>query len=179
MKGLQAQELTMNQQSITTENAHYRQNGGALLVAMIMIFMLSIMGVSSMQGSTLERRMASNSIQTATTFQGAESTSEIALNDPSLMTQAINIADIQAVNSGELNNSNSLEIDVNLFNSIDMDSDAIIQYIGDGPAYGYSTGSGSSNFVGYQFLVEGRSKVNAIKAEKSVLQGAYRIAPGR
>jgi len=49
------------------------QRGGALLVAMVMIFMLSIMGISVMRSSTLEHRMAVNAIRTAATFQAAES----------------------------------------------------------------------------------------------------------
>lgn len=148
-------------------------------MAMILIFMLSIMGVSSMQGSTLERRMASNSIQTATTFQGAESTTEIALNDAANLTQAINIADFEAVNNGELNSSQNINFDVNLLQSIDMDSDVAVQYIGYGPAYGYSAGEGSNNFLAYRFVVEGNATVDSIRADKQVVQGAYRIAPGK
>ena len=151
-----------------------RQAGGALLVAMIMIFLLSIMGVSAMQGSTLERRMATNSIQTATTFQGAESTSEIALNDPSLMTQAVNAADMDAVDSGQIDNSQVIELEVNLLQDIGMESRAGVLYIGDGPAYGFSAGT----FKALRFVVRGHSEVDAIRADAEVVQGAYRIAPG-
>ena len=62
--------------------ADRHQRGGALLVAMIMIFMISIMGVSVMQSSTLERQMTTNAIQARETFQAAESTTEEALNNP-------------------------------------------------------------------------------------------------
>jgi len=148
------------------------QQGGALLVAMIMIFMLSIMGISSMRGSTLERRMASNSIQTATTFQGAESASEMALNNEANMTNALNIANAANVNSGILTDEAVIKVPVDLKQDIGLESEAKLRYIGDGPAYGYS-----SSFVAYRFEVVGEAKVDAIRAKAHVTQGAYRIAP--
>lgn len=163
----------LNHKSYTTRQ---RQNGGALLVAMIMIFMLSIMGVSSMQGSTLERRMATNSIQTATTFQGAESTSELALNQANLMSQAVNIADIELVNSGDLSGSVPVPLEVDLMQDIEMQSDARVQFVGTGLAYGFSLGK--NGFKAFRFVVTGESEVPAIRAKKSVVQGAYRIVPG-
>jgi len=41
-----------------------------------------------MRGSTLEKRMAINAIQSSTTFQAAESASDLALNNPSHLTSA-------------------------------------------------------------------------------------------
>lgn len=148
------------------------QNGAALLVAMIMIFMLSIMGVSSMRGSTLERRMATNSIQTATTFQAAESASEIALNNEDNMTDALNSAVASEVNSGTLSDTAVIEIAADLQQDIGLDSKSQLRYIGDGPAYGYST-----DFVAYRFEVIGRAEIEAVRADAQVTQGAYRIAP--
>lgn len=148
------------------------QDGGALLVAMIMIFMLSIMGVSSMRGSTLERRMATNSIQTATAFQAAESASEIALNDEDNMTTALNNTVASDVNSGILTDDAVIEIAADLQQDIGLDSKSQLRYLGDGPAYGYST-----NFIAYRFEVIGRAEIDAVRADAQVTQGAYRIAP--
>lgn len=156
-----------------------KQQGGALLVALILIFMLSIMGVSSMRGSTLEKRMASNSIQTSATFQGAESTNEMAINSSANLTRAINIADVKEVNQGIIDPLAKITIEYDLLQDIDMDSEASVQYVGDGPAYGFSTGSGSSNFVAYLFYIDANAEVDAIRSNKSLLQGAYRIAPAR
>lgn len=150
------------------------QRGGALLVAMIMIFMLSIMGISSMRGATLERRMATNSIQTATTFQGAESASEMALNNDANMTRALNVANAANVNVGVISDAANINVPVNLQQDIGLNSDAQLRYVGDGPAYGYS-----SSFVAYRFEVVGRAQVEAVRANAQVTQGAYRIAPGR
>jgi len=156
-----------------------KHRGGALLVALILIFMLSLMGIASMRGSTLERQMASNSIQTATTFQAAESASEMAINNEENLTDAINIADIEAVNKGEIYDSDTVEVSIDLQQDIGMKSKVVLQYIGDGPAYGYSAGIGGSNFVAYRFDIEAESEVEAVRSRAFVTQGAYRVAPGR
>jgi len=156
-----------------------RQHGGALLVAMILIFMLSIMGVSSMRGSTLERRMASNSVQAATTFQGAESGSEVMLNDTANLSEAINIANVDAVMDGNMALSPKLVKVIDMKQAIGMESDAEIQFTGFGPAYGFSAGNASSNFMAYRYEVKADAKIRAVRSNASVIQGAYRIAPGR
>lgn len=156
-----------------------RQQGGALLVAMILIFMLSIMGISSMRGSTLERRMASNSVQAATTFQGAESGSEVMLNDKDNLADAITIANVEAVMVGEMALSPKLNKIIDMKQAIGMESEAEVQFTGFGPAYGYSAGNASSNFMAYRFEVKADAKIKAVSSNASVIQGAYRIAPGR
>lgn len=155
------------------------QRGGALLVALILIFMLSLMGIASMRGSTLERQMASNSIQTATTFQAAESASEMAINNEENLTDAINIADIKAVNSGNIDASDTVNVSIDLEQNIGLQSQVELQYVGDGPAYGYSAGLGGSNFVAYRFEIRAFSEVPAVRSRAYVTQGAYRVAPGR
>lgn len=160
--------ITKTQLDLRSKNQH----GGALLVAMILIFMLSMMGVSAMKGATLERRMASNSIQTATAFQSAESTSEMALNNTANLDKALEIADFVEVQNGNLASSANNMVKIDLKQNIGLESEATIRYVGYGPAYGYS-----SNFVAYRFVVEGNAKLDAIRANKTVTQGAYRIAP--
>ncbi len=153
----------------------HRQNGAALLVALVMIFMLSIMGISSMRGSTLERRMASNSIQTATTFQGAESTSELVLNDPDNLTRAFEVSNLNTLiaqdSDGEIT---PVELEVDLKQGIGLESTAQLRYVGESYAEGYS----SNTFVALRFEVKGSSTAEAIRSKARVTQGAYRIAPG-
>jgi len=173
---MHAKQALNNKRNCATRSTR-SQRGGALLVAMIMIFMLSILGISAMRGSTLERRMATNSIQTATTFQGAESTSELALNDDNNLNQAILTADFDAVNQGNLSDSDKIEINYTINQELGMDSQASLQYVGRGPAYGFSTGVGGSKFQAFRYEVQGGAKVDAIRARAAVTQGAYRIAP--
>lgn len=149
------------------------QGGGALLVALIIIFMLSIMGVSSMRGSTLEKRMATNSIQTATTFQAAESMNEVAINNTTNLTRALNRANIERVRQGILDQSNKLHVEYDLQQAVDVSNEATVEYVGIGPAFGFSAGG----FVAYRYSIESAASVNAVRAAGEVTQGAYRVAP--
>ena len=58
---------------------HTNQQGAALLVSMVLIFMLTILGIASMRDATLEGQLATNSIQKEITFQSAESATDIVL----------------------------------------------------------------------------------------------------
>ena len=49
-----------------------RQQGAALLMAMLFLVIITLIGVSSMVGTALEERMARNSRETNIAFQGAE-----------------------------------------------------------------------------------------------------------
>ncbi len=156
--------------SIPTAN-----KGSALLVALILLFMLSLMGLSSMRSSVLETRMASNSIQTASTFQSAESVNELAINDPENFENALAAADIEDVRAGIINDSTKVQAEYDLLDSAELENSTTIQYVGISPAYGYS--SGINGFVGYSFVIESEAKVDSVRVRSGVTQGAYRIAP--
>ncbi|ASJ72394.1 pilus assembly PilX family protein [Granulosicoccus antarcticus] len=143
------------------------QRGAALLVAMVMIFMLSIMGASVMRSSTLEKRMASNAIQTATTFQAAESASNLALNKSSYLTRAY----VAGVNE-------ELVLDIDGVRSdIGLESRSVLEWVGTGAAPGYSMGVGTSGFEGLYYVSTGVSAIEAVRSQSTVEQGAYRIVP--
>jgi len=50
-----------------------RQNGAALIIALIILMLASILGISSIRSTTLQERMSANIIDRATVFQNAES----------------------------------------------------------------------------------------------------------
>ncbi|MEE9320317.1 MAG: PilX N-terminal domain-containing pilus assembly protein [Granulosicoccus sp.] len=144
---------------------HNAQRGAALLVAMVMIFMLSVLGVSAMRGSTIERRMATNSIQTQTNFQAAESSSEIGLNDSTNLENAYEA------------NGTIVTVDTDLQHAMGSDSEVQLQYIGEGIAEGFSTGSGSNKFMALRFEARGLSNADTVRARSEILQGANRVVP--
>ena len=148
----------------------HSQRGGALLVAMIMIFMLSVMGVSVMRSSTLEKRMAINAIQSSTTFQAAESAADLALNDPGNLTFAhgLGTEDAPVV----------LPIPA-VRTDIGLESSSTLKYMGAGVAEGFSFGEGSSNFVSLRFIARGVSAIESVRSQSSVEQGAYRVVPAQ
>lgn len=150
-------------------NCRRRQSGGALLVAMVMIFMLSIMGASVMRSSTLEKRMTANAIQTSATFQAAESASNLALNDSSNLTASY---------TAGFNKKIVLPID-EVRDDIGLESRSVLEWVGTGAAPGYSLGEGTSGFQGLYYVSTGVSAIEAVRSQSTVEQGAYRIVPAR
>lgn len=138
------------------------------MIAMVMIFMLSIMGVSTMRSSTLEKRMTINAIQTSVTFQAAESASNLALNTPTNLTLSHNAG---------LNESILLDIDA-VNDSIGLQSRSTLRYVGKRPAEGFSIGEGSNSFESLMFVANGVSAIEAVNSQSDVEQGAFRIVPG-
>ena len=58
--------------SITLRSA-YNQQGAALAISLLMLLILTLIGVSGMQGTILQERMASNTRDRSIAFQAAES----------------------------------------------------------------------------------------------------------
>lgn len=150
-------------------NFPYNERGGALLVAMIMIFMLSVLGVSAMRSSTLEKRMAINAIQSSTTFQAAESAADLALNSRANLNLVLDGGDnqpavilpIPAVRAG-----------------INLQSISALKYVGTGIAEGSSFGEGGGNsFISYRFVATGVSAISSVRSQSTVERGAYMNAP--
>jgi len=143
------------------------QHGGALLVAMVMIFMLSIMGISVMRSSTLEHRMAVNAIRTAATFQAAESASNFALNS----VENLGLAYDAGLDSGEVLAMASLNTP-----ELGMQTVSRISYVGEAPASGFSMGAGN-NFEALVYVATGVSSMPHAGTQSNIEQGAYRIVP--
>lgn len=142
------------------------QKGSALLIAMVMIFMLSLMGVSAMRGSTLEKRMTINAIQSSATFQAAESASELALNQPT----NLNLAYQQGKNTELV-----LQID-EVHEDIGMQSRSTLEYVGDNElTTGFSVGIVASVI----YVATGVSAIPAVRSQSTVEQGAYRVVPAK
>lgn len=57
---------------ITFQTAH-NQQGAALVISLLMLLILTLLGVSGMQGTVLQERMASNTRDRSIAFQAAES----------------------------------------------------------------------------------------------------------
>ena len=139
------------------------ETGAALLVTMIMIFLISLAGVSAMRGATLERRMTTNAIQAKEVFQEAESGTEAALNDTANLTAAFADPD------------GAVDVELELARPDIIDTRATVEYVGAGIAPGYSAGT----FEALRFIVSGSSEASSVAASASVQQGAFRTVPAR
>ena len=139
------------------------ETGAALLVTMIMIFLISLAGVSAMRGATLERRMTTNAIQAKEVFQEAESGTEAALNDTANLTAAFADPD------------GAVDVELELARPEVIETRARLEYVGGGIAPGYSAGT----FEALRFIVSGSSEARSVAASASVQQGAFRVVPAR
>ncbi len=142
-----------------------KQQGVALLVALLVIFMLSVMGVSALKSSSIERRMTSNAIESATTFQAAESATDIILNDSDNLSLAWAYDGDPYRQAPKLASAGELRINVDLI------------YVGDGVAPGFSLGQTSNGFMSLRFDALATAELGEYEAESNIAQGAYRIVP--
>ncbi|WP_019531163.1 pilus assembly PilX family protein [Dasania marina] len=78
----------------------HRQSGSVLLFSLMILFILSLVGVASMDNVTLNERMASNYREHDFVFQAAEAALAEGENAASNYTLAFNAADIQTGCSG-------------------------------------------------------------------------------
>jgi len=62
-----------NRIKIHKSQSIYRQNGVALVMALIMLLVITVLGVSSVRLSSIDTQVSGNSIYSSMVFQGAES----------------------------------------------------------------------------------------------------------
>ena len=139
-----------------------KQSGSALLIAMIMLFMISIMGITVMQSSSLEHRMTTNAIETKAVFQSAESVTEAALNSN---------ANIAAAHKVGLNGF--VTESLNLNTNTEIMGVAQLEFLGKSIPPGFS---GGGTLEGWRFRATGVVSRNG-ESGAGVAQGAFRIVP--
>lgn len=144
---------------------YHRQTGGALIVAMMLMFMMSLMGVASMRAATIEKRMSTNAVHSYSTMQIAESATELTLGNTNNLEQALR----SGVN-------NTVVTDVSSLTNAAVETDAELTYTGKGPPIGTSLGV-NSGFAAIRYTSSGRSAIPSVAAESIVVQGAYRVVP--
>lgn len=144
-----------------------RDQGIALLMALVIISLLSVVGASAMRGASLERQLVSNSVQARDVFQAAESANEAALNSNQTLTDAFNAPDQMLV------------VDATIRTDIGLKSQATVRFVGEGNATGASLNAmqGANSFDALRFVVEGVARIDSINASRRIDQGATRIVP--
>ena len=138
------------------------------MIAMVLIFMISIMGASVMRNSNLEHRMASNSVQSAMVFQAAESVLEKTLNDPNSLTAAF--GSVGADCHGEVIDWNA-QLDGNTINGLTTESQ--IRFTRTSVALGYSP----DLVVSLNYVTRGSSQISTARSESAVFRSASRLVP--
>ncbi len=137
-----------------------RQRGSVLMVAMIMIFMLSILGVSAMRSASLEGQLASNAIHKEITFQSAESASDAVLAINGKLESIICKDDEETLPQNNLGQSD------------DQITESVLEYGGRAAAMGYSLGGPVS---ARRFVVTGTSSLPDVHTSTTIAQGMLLI----
>ena len=84
----------------------HKQQGAVLLISLMILLVLTFLGLSSLNGSLLEEKMAANAQTSTTLFQAAESTIH-ATHDSYEQTETQDLAVIRALNNAApVTNSN-------------------------------------------------------------------------
>ena len=133
-----------------------KQQGAALIVSMVLIFLLSILGLTSMRSSTIENRLVGNSLEKDVTFQAADSASELIL--------AVESNLIDVVCTDQPVNTELQEIS----HDGQLQTSASVAYGGQAPAVGYSL---DSNVASYRFTATVTATLTDSGTSTAVTQG--------
>jgi type IV pilus assembly protein PilX len=78
-----------------------RERGAALVVALILMLVMTVLGVSGMSTATLELTMAGNAQNQQDAFQAAETGIDIAIVQSNFATGAVSVVPLTSVGAGE------------------------------------------------------------------------------
>jgi len=163
---------------------YQKQNGAVLFTGLMLLLVLTLLGLSAVQNSTIEAKIANNYTQRNLTFQAADS----AIN--SIATEAIisqtlsSGSTIQVSNVGEvcLDPDKSADADCGSFY---LEANARARFLGSAPAFGSSIGTFTTyhfNFTGEGSLPDPTS--DSTKADRTkdisrtlLSKGGYMLAP--
>lgn len=138
-----------------------RQRGMVLVVCLLVIMMVTLIATTATRTSTFEEKMAANAQTYNRTFQAAESAVEVAINNDTLMFEAIDntstrLSSIQSVAIGDSG----------------VVASAQTKFKGEGIAPGNSIGSAST----YMYEIQAEGSLDAMNASTEIRQGFYRVS---
>jgi len=163
-----------------------RQTGSALIVSLVILLVLTIIGVSSIGGTNLEERMASNFQNTAITFQAAESaiTNVIHSSDPGgagansnpFYTEASDPI-VAAMTAGLNDTSTVVTDDLDPYSKLTnatLTASSTVVYKGDS---GICPEASTGPFTCYYFEITTQADSAGLGTKATHVQGLYRVAP--
>ena len=136
-----------------------RESGAALVVALILVLVSTLMGVSAMQVSDVENKLVNNNKFRQVAFRAAEAASEQLFTMNNLITLA-----------------NDTTATVESTSSVDgrVTVAASLRPFGEGPAAGYSLG-GQNGFSSMKFVSNATATLAAVDSSSTVVQGVQRL----
>jgi len=149
-----------NVQRFSNVQGKHKQQGAALLVSLIFIFMMTVFGITAMEDATLENKLATNAIQKEMTLQTAEAASNDMLNTPNSLEDSICDDNPQWQELAHLKQTS------------EQVARAQVEYSGKANPVGYSLGG---PIGARRFVVHGESRLNDVSTGTRVSQGVVYI----
>lgn len=141
---------------------HNRESGATLLVALLLVLVSTLLGVSVMQTSGIETRLVSNDQFREVAFRAAESGADGIVNDA-------NIATLSAdTNAPCIVSSDSIIAEAAVTSKLCNS--------GAGIAVGYRLGEGIAGFEMKKFTAQTNAVLDAVNTSRTVVLGAERLA---
>jgi len=137
-----------------------KQQGATLFVALIILVLVSLIGVTAMKNANVEEQMASNLYQKNLTFQASESAVESTINNTTLIAQAM---------------SSNVPIQQNVQVPI-PNTTATVSYASAGA--GMAVGSSANLFSGMRLMITATGQIPNLNARTVTVHGVVRLAPG-
>ena len=140
----------------------HKQQGAALLVALVIVLLISVLGASTMKRGAMEEKMGAGHYHKQMSFQASESAVESTLADISLMQSARMAA----------NATVSQDVNVTIPNTT---AKVTYAFVGERPPFGWSldsTGGGASSFV-----ITAVGEIPATGTSTTTQHGVYRVNP--
>lgn len=152
-----------------------RQHGATLIFGLVILLVVTLIGVTAMQGTTVQEKMAANVQFGEMAFQAAE-------DGVRTVTQEARSLRAPPAGSGNvlvdaLNAGNGNNVARNASNGATTTSNAVITYTGATAAPGYSLGAGSGNFVFHRYRITANGVAGDNVATSTLVQELGRVGP--
>jgi len=139
-----------------------KQQGAALFVSLMFLFLMTIIGLNALNTSTSDERMALNTQHQQQVFHAAESSINVVKRDITSLEEAIT--------------TGAPSTPVDYTGQADVAASASATYVGCGtPEAGFALGEGG--FVTHEFGITGNASLGASSAQANHLQGVSLLAP--
>lgn len=174
----------MKHKIIAGPTINKQQYGAVLFTGLMLMLVLTLLGLSAIQNSTIEAKIANNYTQRNITFQAADSAISN-ISTRAILTETLNSSDAVQTSSSKsicLDPSKSVSADCGNFY---IESNARARFLSSAHAVGYTIGT----FTSYHFNFTGEGSIPdptsaATKADKTkdisrtlISKGGYMIAP--
>ena len=144
-------------------NCDKKQDGAALVVALVLVLVSTLLGVSAMQSSDIETQVLNNNRFHEVTFREAEAASDRLLT-------LENISAVARDATASVTNNTSINTEATI--------ESEFKWLGDGPATGYSLG-GQNGFMTLKFLSQASASIDTVDSVSVVRQGIEKLASSR